>query len=221
MVNMPAWLARLPVRGARGTAQQGLAVGAGAGAYGAMSQPLPQYGGNSPLFGRPGWTYINVVDGPRQGPTPRLAQGTGRTGSPDLRNMGALPNGYLSANDYRPDPYDYSPPTQPAFTKHLPRSIGVGDDGFHALGGTYKAHDYTIGTYTQNHYRSSANWQQMAFPPTNRQLASYQQVAKYNLYNQVASARPLSQNNYFLGYAIDPTQAGAYGGSGMGRPLGS
>jgi hypothetical protein len=56
----------------------------------------------------------------------------------------------------------------------------------------------------------------MAYPPNNRNLLAYKQVQKYVVTSNILSARPLTRNNYFLGYSIDETVAGEIGGSSLG-----
>lgn len=173
----------------------------------------------NPLFGRPIWSYVNVQRGPVIGPQPRLALGSGRTGDPALPgNASSLP-GYLSDNEYLPSMFDYQPSPRDSFMMRLPRSINVGSDG-RELVSTVKPHDF-VGADRFNHQmRRTADWQQLAFPPTYRNLLAYQQARRYVLQSYTLMARPLSQSNYFLGYTIDPQVAGQIGGSGLGT-LGS
>jgi len=177
--------------------------------------------GSSPTFARPGWEYLHRMQAPQAGPLPRLAQGSGVTGTPEDRRNGFVPGGYLAQQDYKPTPMDYNPPTNPRFLQRIPQSIHVGDDGLHALNPTYRAHDSFIAQYMPESNRSAFNWQVMSFAANWRNLLGRQQVARYNIYNQIALARPLQSSDYFLGYRIDSTQASPLGSSGMGYPLGS
>jgi hypothetical protein len=63
-------------------------------------------------------------------------------------------------------------------------------------------------------------WEVLEFPAGWRGLLVPQMAARYNLYNSVALSRPLTGNDYFIGYAM-PTGSSAYPSSGMARPLGS
>lgn len=186
---------------------------------------------NTALFGRPGFTYSLTKPSFRTGPVPKLAPGTGLTNAsnPDNRSLGFQPSGYGSKQHMPMQQFDYTPPTDPTFDvgdnpmakfPSLPRTIDVGVDGV-TLVGTYRAHDNTPADRFFKQGRSSANWQDMSFGPGFRYLLPYQQVARYNLYNSIALARPLSPNNYFLGYQVQPQVGAVLGGAlGQGRPLG-
>lgn len=172
--------------------------------------------GLSPLFGRPGWNYVNVTQTPVKGPQPKLSVGSGRTGDSSLPgNAAALP-GYLSDNSYFPSEFEYESVHNPSGRLNIPRSIGVGSDGISMLG-TYRAHENVQADrfFTQN--RSAPSWQQMAFPPDNRNILAYQQVRKYQLNSLTQQARPLSQNDYFVGYQVNPSIQGAIGQSTLGN----
>lgn len=192
--------------------------------------PLGTLGPNvvSPLFGRPGFTYAMSKPAVRLGPIPKLSPGTGRTGSNQNRSRGFVPAAFAQAQHMPIQQFDYAPPndvvfdvgTQVGMSKVIPRSIDVGIDGV-ALVGTYRVHDFTPGDRFFKQGRSAANWQDMSFGPEYRYLLSYQQVARYNLYTNTALARPLSPNNYFLGYQTQPAVAQQLGGVvGQGQPLG-
>lgn len=202
------------------------------------SQPVPYYGttgpnSNSPLFGNPGFAYTNTLPQWRLGPTPKLAPGTGLTNrTAGTRHRGFQPAGYASKQDMGETSglvqYDYTPMTDPTFDLGhdalqrfavLPRSINAAYDGVELVG-TYRAHDNVQADHFFKQGRSSANWQDMSFGPSYRYLLPYQQAARYNLYNQVALARMLAPNNYFLGYQTQPATAAQLGGTGQGRPLG-
>jgi len=64
---------------------------------------------NPSMFGRPIWSYVNVMRGPVIGPQPRLAQGTGRTGKPSATGTAAQLPGYVSDNEYKISPLEYQP----------------------------------------------------------------------------------------------------------------
>lgn len=174
----------------------------------------------TPSITRSNWVYLNMLPPVQGGPTPHLAQGTGRTGRPDSRNTGFVPGGYLARSDYSPSPMDYTPRTRVRFLQRIPKTISQGIDGLAAMNPTYRAHDFTMASYMPEMSRSAANWQVMSFAANSRNLLARQQVAKYNIYNQIATARPLSGSNFFLGYQVNPQVASPYGGSGQ-IPMGS
>lgn len=190
------------------------------GAYAGRLAQTPHTAQNvlatNPIFGRPRWTYTRVQAGPVRGPQPKLARGSGRTGDTALPgNASGLP-GYLSDNEYFPTTYTYDPTNNPSFYGKYPRSINVGDDGLHALNPTYRAHDFTPADRFTNHMRRAANWQVMEYPPTYRNLLAWQQVQRYRVGSFTLSARPLEQNDYFLGYQVDPRIQQALGQSTLG-----
>ena len=168
-----------------------------------------------PLFGRPGWAYVDVVRGPVRGPQPRLAQGTGRTGAPSSKGTGPQLPGYVSNNDYDPSPYSYRPPNRESFLNTIPRTINVGDNG-RELVGTYEPHDRAIGQRFFHQMRSAANWQVLAYPPDFRNTIQWQQVQGYRVRSMTQSARPLAANSYFLGYQVQSTIQGQIGQNALG-----
>jgi hypothetical protein len=164
--------------------------------------------------------YTSVMTSPRIGPQARLSYGSGATGGRDVRADGTQYGGFLAENDYQPAPMDYAPGTSGNYLARIPASVGIGDNG-RSVVGTYQPHDFTIAQYMQYNRRSSANWQDMTYPANWRNLVGAQQVSKYNLYNQVGLSRPLAQNDYFLGYQMQLSDARGLGQVGMGRPLGN
>lgn len=170
----------------------------------------------SPLFGRPGWTYVQPVQAPRLGPQPRLAQGTGRTAGPVTSGGGYEPvmPGFVVQPDYEPPMYDYQGQNNQRFTRDIPRTIHVGDDGLHALNPTYKAYDVTHADRFFHQDRQVSNWQSMMYPPDFRNLLAWQQVMRYRIQSQTVSARPLDSSNYFLGYQVNPQM---FAQSGIGQ----
>lgn len=169
----------------------------------------------NPLFGRPAWTYVNVMRGPVMGPQPRLARGTGRTGDPSLPGNAAMLPGYLAQNNYQPQGMGYAPDNRESFLSRIPRTIGTGDNG-RAMVGTYEPHDSTVGQRFNHQMRQAPNWQVMEYPPDFRNLMIWQQVQKYRIQSRTLSPRPLSSANYFLGYQIDPQIAASIGQSTLG-----
>lgn len=168
---------------------------------------------NVATFGK-NWNYVQVVRGPVAGPQPRLAQGSGRTGSPTGGTGANLP-GYVSDNDYRPNPFSYNPPLRESFVNRLPRSIGEGIDG-NALVGTYRAHEFAIGDRWNYQMRSASAWQLQEYPPSYRDLIQWQQAMKYRVGSTTRSARPLPKANYFLGYQVNPDMAAKFGQNALG-----
>lgn len=166
----------------------------------------------------------------RIGPIPKLSSGSGLTGTGnrDNRALGFAPAGYATQQYMPVTQFDYMPPLDESFDigisektpyAGLPKSIAVGTDGREMVG-TYQPHDFTPAAHFFKQGRSGGNWQDMSFGPDYRQLLDQQQVARYNLYNQVALARPLSPNAYFLGYQTQASVSQMIGGTAQGRPLG-
>jgi hypothetical protein len=168
----------------------------------------------SALFGRPGWTYVTTVRGPARGPQPRLARGTGRTGGSALPTGGNLP-GYVANNEYDPSLWGYQPKDRANFLLLPPQTTPAANNG-RELVGTYQPHDFAPGQRFLHHMRRAENWQVTAFPPNYRNLFAWQQVQKYRVLSHTLSARPLPQENYFLGYIIDPSIAAKIGQTGIG-----
>lgn len=203
---MAQFLAQNPFNNTAGVASNPIPVSQSA------SAPI----GLSPLFGRPqAATYVTVTQTPVKGPQPRLSIGSGHTGNTSLPgNAPSLP-GYLSDNSYFPVEFEYQASHNPNTKINIPRSIGIGNDGLDMLG-TYRAHENVQADRFFNQNRSAANWQQMSFPPDNRNILAYQQVRKYQVNSLIQQARPLSQNDYFVGYQVNPSVQAAIGQSTLG-----
>jgi hypothetical protein len=169
----------------------------------------------NPMFGRPTWTYVDVIRGPVAGPQPRLARGTGRTGNPAAAGTAAQLPGYVSDNAYQPSPFTYQPPNNESFEKVIPRTISVGDNG-RELVGTYQPHDFAPGQRFFHQLRSAHTWQVQAFGPDFRNTIAWQQVQKYRVKSSTISAQPLSSSNYFLGYQVQPEVQAMIGQSSLG-----
>lgn len=165
------------------------------------------------LFGRPA-NYTDIVRGPTQGPSARTAPGTGRTGAPTGGTGAQLP-GYVSDNQYEPTLFQYQPRARQDFLYRPPQTFPAASDGKELLG-TYRAHDFVIGQRFNHQMRAAANWQVIAFPDRFRDLNQWQQVQKYRVLSATLSARPLTQENYFLGYQVDPKIAAQIGQSNLG-----
>lgn len=170
----------------------------------------------SPLFGRPGWTYVNVERSQQMGPTPHLAQGSGHTSrdQPLPGNAPQLP-GYLTDNEYFPTENAYQPDHQPSFRSPIPRSIRVGIDG-ETIVGTYRAHDFTPADRFFNQARQAATWQVQEFPPNYRNLLAWQQVRRYQIESMTEAPRVLDSSNYFLGYQVNRALIGDIGQNTLG-----
>jgi len=168
-----------------------------------------------PLFGRPTWTYVDLMQGPVRGPQPRLAQGTGRTGLPAASGTGAQLPSYISDNQYEMTPFTYQPPARDSFGGGIPRSIGTGENGRQIVG-TYQPYDFTPGQRFMHQMRSAPNWQIMAYPPIFRNIILRQQVQKYKIRSGTISAQPLSSNQYFLGYQVQPEIGSLIGQNALG-----
>lgn len=169
----------------------------------------------NPMFGRPVWSYVNVVRGPVSGPQPRLAQGTGRTGKPAATGTAAQLPAYVSDNAYKPSPFSYQPKDRGSFVDFIARTIGSGENG-RELVGTYNPHDVTIGQRFNHQMRQAANWQRQEYPPSFRNTIAWQQVPKYRVNSSTVSARPLAANSYFLGYQVQPEVQQQIGQNALG-----
>jgi hypothetical protein len=169
----------------------------------------------NPLFGRPVWSYVNVIRGPVRGPQPKLARGSGHTGNIAQAGYASSLPGYVSTPDYKPSLFDYQQVRRDSFLNRIPRTILMGENG-RALVGTYQPHDFTPAQRFYHQFRSSGAWQEMAFPPNYRQLLQRQQAQNYRVNSITQSARILNQSNYFLGYQVDTQVAQKIGGSTLG-----
>ena len=170
---------------------------------------------SNPLFGRPIWTYVNVVRGPARGPQPRLAQGSGQTGNAAQAGYNSVLPGYVSRPDYQPNLFDYQQKVRESFLNRIPDTINVGTNG-RALVGTYEPHDVTIAHRFDHQMRRSEAWQEMSFPAGFRNLLQWQQAQKYRVQSVTQAARVLDSSNYFLGYQVTPQIAAQIGGSTLG-----
>lgn len=176
---------------------------------------MPSQQQTDPMFGRPNWTYVNIMRGPARGPQPKLAKGTGRTGAHSATGTGPQLPGYMSDNDYMPSPLEYLPKYNEDFTNPVPRSISTGVNG-RGLVGTYEPHDITIGQRFFHQMRSAANWQAIEFPPSFRNSIPWQQAQLYRVTSATVSAKPLLGNQYFLGYQVQSTIQGQIGQNALG-----
>jgi len=205
------------------TAQQGGPKAGPAPAFAGSQPNQPQNQPvRNPMFGRPGWTYTNVSQVSGTGPFPRLSQGTGLTGKGANRQKdGFLAGGYISTNNYQPDGFDYQPRVNENWLQRINKHGYAATNG-RELVGTYEPHDFTPAEYGLRMSRAAPNWQEMTYPPGWRNTTGWQQVARYNLYQQMAQARPIDQQAYFLPYILQPNVASTLPSSGgMGRVLGS
>ena len=170
----------------------------------------------SPLFGRPGWTYVSIQRSPQLGPTPHLAQGSGHTNpKTSLPGNSAQLPGYLTDNEYFPTQFGYLPEHQPSFCSPIPRSIRTGDDGVELMG-TYRVHDFTPADRFFNQARQAATWQVQQFPPNYRNLLAWQQVQRYRVSTLTQAPRVLDPSNYFLGYQVSSAVIGDIGQNTLG-----
>lgn len=165
----------------------------------------------SPLFGRPGWTYVTVQRQPRIGPQPKLAVGAG--GMPVSGNV-QLP-GYMAYNTYQPQGMEYDPRLNLNRKQNIPRQIRAADDG-RGMVGTYQPHPVNRSDYMRYQNRSARMWEEMTFGPDFRNLILWKQVEKYRVQSTTISAAPLPQSNYFLGYVTNPQVAADLGGNALG-----
>lgn len=177
-----------------------------------MAQPTSN---NPSYFGRPGWSYVDVVRGPVRGPQPRLAKGTGRTGRPAASGTGPQLPAYLSDNDYRPSPFSYQPRVNESFLQIVPRTINTGNNG-RELVGTYQPHDFIPGQRFNHQMRRAENWQVQEYGPGFRSTQAWQQVQLYRVMSNTRSAHVLASSQYFLGYQVQPEVSSQIGQNTLG-----
>jgi len=173
-------------------------------------------------------SYPRTLPHIRMGPIPKLATGSGLTAAQPGIALGATPGGYTPPQQifvagmenipYLRENFDSSmtPRTKEApggFPRH-----GVGATSGTEFIPTYRAHDWVWADRFSKHGRMPGPWQETSFPGY-RALQPIQHPRKYNLYNNVALARPMSPSTYFLGYQTPIDTASRIGG-GVGRPLG-
>lgn len=166
---------------------------------------------------------------PLYGPAPKTStvlQSQRIGGSRSAQGMGSQPGGYLPAQEgYKPGAVLTNQPVlDNTFMRRLPRTINIGDNGGRSVGAYWNVtapRDFFIATRWQPSTRSATNWQQDFFPGFNRQLLRYQPVQRYTTQNSVILARPVSVNDYFLGYRMAQSSAAGYGASGVTRGLGA
>lgn len=175
----------------------------------------------NPLFGRPGLSsvYQATVATPQAGPILRGSVGSGNTSSGESnRSTGFIPGGSLvTQTDYQPQGLENHPLGSDTFAlpNMPPKALNLGTNG-RELVGTYNPHDVTPLQRFISMWRSAYNWQVTGYGPNWRNLLIAQQVQKYNLYSTLAQSRPVSQQDYFIGYTTNPDTvqaAGGYGGS--------
>jgi hypothetical protein len=170
----------------------------------------------NPLFGRPTWTYVHVQRGPVRGPHPRLAVGSGNTTGKQAApgSQSQLP-GYLTDNEYEPQGFPYQPSAREDFLLRIPRSILTGENG-RELVSTYEPHDCTPADRFFTQMRRPVNWQVQTYPADYRNLLAWQQVTRYTVQARTRSALPLTADNYFLGFQINPQVASSIGQTNLG-----
>lgn len=158
-------------------------------------------------------SWASGLEGPRRGPFPMLAYGTGRTGKSAKGGNSAMTPGYVSDSEVYGYDMAYDPPDKDNRLIPIPNAgpqTGTWTDGI-ALLGTYRAHDFAPAQRFFHQAASTQNWQQMNFVEY-RDLLQYQNVQKYRPLNPVVPSKPVYQNEYFLGYQQDTSVAAQIGG---------
>ena len=169
--------------------------------------------GSVPMFGRPGWQYVNVQAQPRIGPQPRLVRGTGKTARGPSESP--LLGGFASHEDYHPQGMEYDPAWVENRMQDIPKTINTGDDGIELLG-TYRAHDFIPAQRIFSHKRMAPMWEEMVYPADWRNLLRYKQVQKYLVSTRTESAYIIPQASYFLGYVTNPQVGSQLNQTGLG-----
>lgn len=188
------------------------------------TRQVPDAGNLPGLARRPTYTmlgqrYHSALPAPRMGPAPHLARGSTHTGRRATPGTSAQFPAYMhKQEEYHPQGLEYMPATNPNDMWHPPRSIAIGVNG-RDLVSTYEPHDWVMAVYTQTQWGSSGMWEQLSYPGNFRKLIQAQAPQRYNLATHVGMARPMSPNDYFLGYVTSPRVAGQIGAS-VGLPLG-
>jgi hypothetical protein len=163
----------------------------------------------------------------RLGPIPKLATGSGMTARQPGTAMGFTPGGYTPPHQITSAGMDMLPYLRDDFNAAMvvnadapggfPR-YGVAATSGWEMQATYHPHDWVWADRFQKHGRSPGPWQQTSFPGY-RALQHVVRPRGYNMYNNVALARPLSPNAYFLPWQTTSDVAARVGG-GVNRPLG-
>jgi hypothetical protein len=187
-----------------------------------LADATPSY---AKRLGKPG-RYPRTQPLIRMGPVPKLSTGSGQTAARPGRGLGFTPGGYtppqqikqagMDMMPYLHQSFDASPP-RPGAPGGFPRK-GVAANSGWEMQATYHPHDWVIADRFNKMGRMPGPWQQTSFPDY-RALQVVRRPRGYNLYNNVALARPLSPSAYFLGYQTASDVAARIGG-GVNRPLG-
>ena len=149
------------------------------------------------------------------GPVSKLGYGTGRTGrTAPPGNQVNIP-GYASVYEYFPNFFGYYPRYRRNFQLEIPKHGQAANDGIEVVG-TYRAHDFTIGQLFFSHMRRAPYWQVQEYPPNFRSLLEALKVERFRTESRTIMARPLTTQNYFLGYVTNPTTAKRLGVSNAG-----
>lgn len=146
------------------------------------------------------------------GPVSKLGYGTGRTGS---RGASVMIPGYAQVYEYFPTFFGYYPRYRRNFQLLPPKITPAANDGVELVG-TYRPHDFTPGQRFFSHMRRAPYWQIQEYPPNFRNLLEALKVERFRTESRTIMARPLSTQNYFMGYMTNPTTAARLGTSSSG-----
>lgn len=174
--------------------------------------------------GQTGAPQVPQVTVPRYrlGTVPKLATGTGQTARRQYTALAYTPAGYgttqfveagvgMGAMPGRHDSFDGT------FGTSYPKTGVAAESGRTSMSPTYQPHDFAVGQVFSRHGRQPGSWEETAFGPEYRSLKATQLPEVYNMGRTLAihSARPLSQNAYFLAYQTPSSVAARIGAMGM------
>lgn len=146
------------------------------------------------------------------GPVSKLGYGTGRTGCKALPGTAAMIPGYAQVYEYFPNFFGYYPRYRRNFTLLPPRKGVAANDGLELVG-TYRPHDFTPAQLFFSHMRRAPYWQIQEYPPNFRNLLEALKVERFRTESRTVMARPLTTQNYFMGYMTNPSTAARLGTS--------
>jgi hypothetical protein len=146
------------------------------------------------------------------GPVSKLGYGTGRTGIKGEPGSQVVVPGYAQVYEYFPSFFGHYPRYRRNFTILPPKITPAANDGLELVG-TYRAHDFIMGQRFFSHMRRAPYWQIQEYPPNFRNLLEALKVERFRTESRTVMARPLSTQNYFLGYVTNPDTARRLGTS--------
>jgi hypothetical protein len=146
------------------------------------------------------------------GPVSKLGYGTGRTGQRGIPGTAAMIPGYAQVYSYFPSFFGNYPRYRRNFQLDIPKHHEAASDGLEVVG-TYRAHEFLVGQRFFSHMRRAAYWQIQEYPPNFRNLLEALKVERFRTESRTVMARPLTTQNYFMGYMTNPSTAARLGTS--------